>query len=600
MVATGRSSREASLKEENYEAIVIGSGFGGAILGCRLAKEWDQGRVLILERGKRYPMGSFPRKPQDFARNFWALPEERVRRPRHVRRLIDRGEESHGIFDVRTYRHMDAVLGAGLGGGSLIYANVFMIPPDEVFDDRWPASCKKNELLPYYAIAKQVLASRPIPVNNDPRRKIIRQNLFAQVAKKNGRDSELVDINVFFGNDFQNPLDIGLQDKNRFGAVQTSCVYCAECDIGCNYHAKNTLDLNYLFVAEHRYQAVIRTEHLVFKIVPVKATQKATQNEMPEDDPEADGTSGYRIYYRDLAGSDAKVQTAIAKRVVVSAGSLGSTEMLLRCKGHFRTLPRISDKLGQHFSGNGDFLSFALGSKLPADPNYGPVITQRTDYNLFNKFDREHAFMLQDASYGNILAWFAEGAKPGFLRLRPLRHFLCELLSRLRARKSLGSFGWALDDLLSDDISFRTCVLLCMGIDKSNGIMSLDSNHQLTIDWPFKDSMSLYEAVLKACKQFSRTIGADFFTPLPTWDWPIRSNVTVHALGGCVLANDSSAGVTSADRKTFGEVFGYKNLYVADGAIVPTAVGANPTATISALSEMVAQGITRRDPHPDL
>jgi cholesterol oxidase len=154
--------------------------------------------------------------------------------------------------------------------------------------------------------------------------------------------------------------------------------------------------------------------------------------------------------------------------------------------------------------------------------------------------------------------------------------------------------------LLSDDISFRTCVLLCMGIDKSNGVMTLDPNHQLTIDWPFKDSMSLYQAALEACKQFSQTIGASIFTALPTWDWPIRSNVTVHALGGCVLANDSSGGVTSADPQTFGEVFGYKNLYVADGAIVPTAVGANPTATISALSEMVARGITGRDPDPNL
>jgi cholesterol oxidase len=149
-------------------------------------------------------------------------------------------------------------------------------------------------------------------VNNDPRRKIIRQQLFAEVAKKNGRDSELVDLNVFFGNDFQNPLDIGEQEINRYGAVQTSCVYCAECDIGCNYHAKNTLDLNYLFVAEHRYQAVIRTEHLVMKIVPVNATQA--------DDPEADGMNGYRIYYRDLTGIKTDVQTALAKRVVVSAG----------------------------------------------------------------------------------------------------------------------------------------------------------------------------------------------------------------------------------------------------------------------------------------
>jgi cholesterol oxidase len=578
--------------EKNYEAIVIGSGFGGAIAGCRLAKKWDGGRVLILERGKRYPMGSFPRKPHDFAHNFWAIPEEKFRRPHDIERLINRGEESHGIFDVRNYKHMDVLIGAGLGGGSLIYANVFMIPPDEVFDERWPNSCKRNKLLPYYAIAKEVLGSRPIPVNDEPRRQIIRQQLFAEVAKKNRRNSELVDINVFFGNDFEKPLAIGEQDRNRYGALQTSCVYCAECDIGCNYHAKNTLDLNYLFVAEHRYGAVIRTEHLVLKIVPVNAERG--------DEPTADGTHGYRVYYRDLAGSTPEVCTAFAKHVVLSAGTLGSTEMLLRCKEHFRTLPRISDKLGRGFSGNGDFLSFLLGSKVAADPNYGPVITQRTDYNLFANFDRDRAFMLQDASYGNILAWFAEGAKPGFLRLSSLRRFFYHLYSRWTSGKSLGTFGWALDDLLSDDISFRTCVLLCMGLDKSNGVMTLDDDHQLSINWPYKDSMPLYRSILESGKQFARSVHASVSTPLPTWDWPGRNNVTVHPLGGCTLADDASAGVTSAAPETFGQVFGYKNLYVADGAIVPTAVGANPTATISALSELVARGITGLAPSSDL
>ena len=575
-----------------YEAVVIGSGFGGAITGCRLAKKWDHGGVLILERGKRYPMASFPRKPHDFAHNFWALPEEKVRRPRHVRRLIDRGEESHGIFDVRNYKHMDVVMGAGLGGGSLIYANVFMIPPEEVFDERWPARCKRENLLPYYALAKEVLGSRPIPVSKDPRRQIIRQKLFADVAKKSGLNSELVDINVFFGNDFQTPLAIGEQARNRYGALQTSCVYCAECDIGCNYHSKNTLDLNYLFVAEHRYGAEILTQHLVLKIVPA--------NSAGIDDPGADGANGYRVYFRNLLGNKAKVQSVFARRVIVSAGALGSTELLLRCKEHFRTLPRISEKLGHSFSGNGDFLSFVLGGKLPADPNYGPVITQRTDHNLFKDFNREHAFMLQDASYGNILAWFAEGSKPGFLYLRPLRHLLRDLFTRLTGGKSLGTIGWALDDMLSDDISFRTCVLLCMGLDKSNGVMTLDTDHQLTIDWPYKDSLALYRAILESGKEFSRAVGATFVTPLPTWDRPFRKNVSVHALGGCILANDSSKGVTSANEDTFGQVFGYKNLYVADGAIVPTAVGANPTATISALSEMMAERITGMAPSPDL
>jgi cholesterol oxidase len=578
--------------EPRYEAIVIGSGFGGAITGCRLAKKWDQGRVLILERGKRYPMGSFPRTPHDMAHNFWALPEEKTRRPKHIRRLVDRGEESHGIFDVRNYKHMDVVIGAGLGGGSLIYANVFMIPPDEIFGDRWPSSCKRANLIPYYAIAKEVLGSRPIPVNNDPRRRIIRQQLFADVAKKNGRNSELVDINVFFGNDFETPLPIGEQARNRYGALQTSCVYCAECDIGCNYHSKNTLDLNYLHAAEHRYQAVVATEHLVLKIVPT--------DQNGEDDAHADGSTGYKVYYRDLLSRKPEVCSALANRVVISAGSLGSTELLLRCREHFRTLPRISKKLGECFSGNGDFLSILLGSNMPADPNYGPVITQRTDYNLFQNFDPSRAFILEDASYGSILAWFVEGAKPGFLHLDAVRRLVRHLYTRLTTGKSPGSLGWALDDVLGGDLSYRTCVLLCMGIDKSNGLMTLDKEHHLAIDWPYRDSLPLYRSIVNSGRQFARALKAEFFTPLPTWNWPLRNNVSVHALGGCVLADDSSRGVTSADRKTFGEVFEYRNLYVADGAILPTAVGANPTATISALSEMVAQGITGVVPNSNL
>lgn len=580
--------------ENSYEAIIIGTGFGGAITGCRLAKKWPGGQVLILERGKRYPMGSFARAPHDVAKAFWMLSDEQAPRPRKIREAVKKvGDESHGMFDVRNYEHMDVLIAAGLGGGSLIYANVFMIPPDQIFDDRWPASCKRPMLLPYYTIAKEVLGSRPIPVNTgDPRREILRTKLFGEVARKNGRKSELVDLNVFFGNDFKNPTLIGHQERNRYGALQTSCFYCSECVIGCNYHAKNTLDLNYLYVAAHRYQAVVHTEHLVTKIVPLSVSGA--------DAPEASGEHGYRVYFRDLCSAVPGVQSATAKRVIVSAGSLGSTELLLRCKEQFRTLPRISDRLGQSFSGNGDFLSFILDSKEAANPNYGPTITQRTDFNLFENFNASRAFILEDAGYASIIAWFLEGAKPRFLNIPALVNVLRHWITQLTSGKSLGVLGETFGDLLGNDISYRTCVLLCMGLDKSNGVMSLDGNHQLAIDWPYKDSMPLYTAILDAGKKFARAVATDLFIPLPTWDCPIRNNVTVHALGGCVLADDPARGVTNADRAAFGQVFGYEGLYVADGAIVPAAVGANPTATISALSEMVAEGVSGSMPDANL
>jgi cholesterol oxidase len=566
---------------ERYEAIVIGSGFGGGISACRLSKRWP-GQVMVLERGKRYPMGSFPRAPHDFAQNFWNVPQlagEKRERPRDMQ-----DSEAHGLFDIRNFHKMDVVLCAGLGGGSLIYANVFMEPPEEVFDDRWPANTKKAALAPYYRVAKEVLGSRPIPRDGDPRREIIRTRLFEKVAKTIGRDSELVDINVFFGNDFANPLAIGEQAKNRFGAIQTSCVYCAECDVGCNTHSKNTIDLNYLWVAEQRYGARVLTEHLAYKIVPVDAGG--------QDDPAADGSHGYRVYFYDLRQGQRLEGSALTQRVVVSAGTLGSTELLMRCRDVYKTLPRISPSLGRRFSGNGDFLSFVLGSKEPANPNYGPVITQRIDFNLFEQFNRDHAFIMEDASYPVFTSWFVEGIKPGFMHLPAIWLWLRNAWARWMKGTSPGSVGWALGDLLSGDISWHTSVLLCMGLDRSNGIMTLDREGAVTLDWPQQDSLPLYEAIVERCKEYGKAVeGKDFFV-LPTWYRPIRKNVSVHPLGGCVLADDPAHGVTSADLATFGQVFGHPGLYVADGAILPSAVGANPTATISALSERVAEGIT--------
>lgn len=268
---------------QKYEAVIIGSGFGGAISCCRLAQKWKS-RVLLLERGKRYPMGSFPRSPHDIAASFWNLSDEQVQRPNPIKK-----RDLRGLFDVRTYSRMDTVVCAGLGGGSLIYANVFLEPPDQVFERQWPKSLNKSLLQPYYDVAKAVLGARPIPSwSNEPRRQIIRTKLFQQFAKNQGRESKLADLCVFFGNDFQKPTQIGLQEKNRYGAVQTSCTYCGECDVGCNTHSKNTLDLNYLYVAEHVHKAQIQTDCLAEKIVPL--------NERGEEDSTADGAHGYRVY----------------------------------------------------------------------------------------------------------------------------------------------------------------------------------------------------------------------------------------------------------------------------------------------------------------
>jgi len=580
---------------EKLEAVVIGSGFGGAISCCRLAQKWGKG-VLLLERGKRYPMGSFPRSPHQMADNFWSDPTDKARRPRHLR-----GSGLRGLYDIRNYTNMDAVVSAGLGGGSLIYANVFLEPPEQVFAASWPAGVDKVLLQPYYDVAKAVLGARPIPPwEDDPRRQVGRTRLFRDFAREQGRESKLADICVFFGNDYSYqdrqspPASIGVQENNRYGATQTSCTYCGECDVGCNTHSKNTLDLNYLHVAEHVHGARIQTNALAEKIVPL--------NEHGDEDPAADGRHGYRVHYHELDDGAAWVDT---RRVVISAGTLGTNELLLRCRDLYGTLPRIGKQLGQRFSGNGDFVSFAAAGEKIADPNYGPVITQYSDFNLFEAHDPQRAFILEDASYPAFMAWFIEGMQPMLSPLGVLKKIwrAIKWLGR-RIKQTFVGGKWSgqvadlFHEILKGDMSCRSSVLLCMGLDKGDGVLSLKKG-RLDIQWPQKSSMPLYRAIVDTGRKFKAFAGSSFLTPLPTWTWPVRNNITVHPLGGCAIAHDPAQGVVSAGNDR-GQVFGYKGLYVADGSVIPGALGVNPAATISAVSEWIAEGITGIAPSDDL
>jgi cholesterol oxidase len=562
-----------------FEALVIGSGFGGSVTCCRLAARWP-GKVLLLERGRRYPKGSFARDPHDFASNFWSHGASGER------------QKLRGLFDIRNFHRMDAVVGAGLGGGSLIYANVFMEPPFWVFSSQWPAKLNRQRLDPYYAVAKSVLGARPVPpAVTDPRRVVRRSGLYADFAKAEGATSKPADICVFFGKGYaqgkSEALAIGEQERNRYGASQTSCTYCGECDVGCNVHAKNTLDLNYLYAAEHQHGAQIATDCEATRIVPI--------NEDGADDTTADGRHGYRVEYQTVQGERVSV---FSRRVVVSAGTLGTNELLLRCRDEWGTLPRISTQLGKRFSGNGDFVSIVTEGTRVADPNHGPVITQYIDYNMAAPVAGKPSFLLEDASYPAFAAWYVEGLRP---LINPL--YIFQKLGRLirmlwrRTWQTLVSGKWSgsvvdyLNSLLKGDMSYRSSVLLFMGKDAGDGEFSLRDG-QLNLDWPQSTSRPLYDAIVACGQRFANFTKAKAYIPQPTWSWPIRNNITVHPLGGCALADSAATGVVSCKDGERGQVFGYHGLYVADGSLLPAAVGANPSATIAALAEWIAQDIT--------
>lgn len=582
--------------EPDYEFVIIGSGFGGGAMSARLARRWP-GRGLLLERGRDYPLGGFARSTAELADNFWA-PEEEIARPRQVHRRRLAGSRLIGLFDVRRFGRMDTVTAAGLGGGSLIYANVFLRPAPEVFAAGWPAGLDRAALAPYYDVAQSVLGARALPpaAGEHDRRHLRRTGEFARFAAEQGLVSRPAEIAVFFGHGYSYngaaaPAEMGVQETNRYGARQTSCTYCGECDLGCNVRAKNTTDLNYIHVAREKHGLALRTLCRAGRIVPLDAGGR--------DDPAGDGSHGYRVEFDDLAAG--RVQSVTARRVVVSAGTLGSNELLLRCRDVHRSLPALSPALGRRFSGNGDFLAFALDGETQMDSTRGPVITQYTDHHLFERIDPERAFILEDASIPTHAAWAMAAARPA---IEPWDSFVQFVRSAFRyltgraAGQASQRLGGALNELLGNDLTQRSAVLLCMGRDRGDGRFSLNPAGWLDLDWPQSTSLPLYQAILALNRRFAKFIGARIFLPLPTW--LAGRNVTVHPLGGCALADTPEQGVVSARAGERGQVFGYRGLYVADGSLMPTALGANPAATITALAEWIAHDLTGLAPDDTL
>jgi cholesterol oxidase len=346
--------------------------------------------------------------------------------------------------------------------------------------------------------------------------------------------------------------------------------------------------LNYLHVAETRYGAVIASEQKVYRIAALDA--------LGEENSAMHGEHGYAVSVYNIRTGETKVWHA--KRVIMAAGTLNTNELLLQARDRDLTLPHLSAALGQSFSGNGDFLAFVMNGQDPVDPNYGPVITQRIDFNLFDQQQPEHAFIMEDAAYPAMVAWYLEGQKPLFMKWGAISAFLHRIWDGVRRRQGVHHSGRFLAELFRFDMSYRSSVHLCMGLDRSDGVMSLDERRALSLHWPYQNSMSLYEAIIRSVKEFGRWSQGESSFALPTWY--LKRNVSVHPLGGCRVGESPETSVTAATPASFGQVHNYQNLYVADGSLLPTAVGANPSATIAAMAERVAEGLTGIKPDANL
>jgi cholesterol oxidase len=513
----------------DFDAIVIGSGFGGAITSCRLAEAGY--KVLVLERGRRWNPTNFPRKPDD----PWVFdPVNPAAR--------------NGWFDFRIFPHMTSVQGAGVGGGSLVYANISIPAKKETFDAGWPAEITYDELTPHYKTVGEVLNVQRVPETQWPER----TKLMKDAATNAGVPDkfEPLELAVSFDKDWNyelsNPHAVARSKTftNAQGQQQGTCVHLGNCDIGCDVNARNTLDLNYLALAEKK-GAEIRPLHLV-------------RNIAPQD-------NGYKVSFDRIDGKALKPGTATARLVIVAAGSMGSTELLLRCREQ-QTLTSISNRLGVGWSSNGDFLTPAIHPLRKVDPTHGPTITSAINL-LDHGADGQDVF-IEDGGFPDIIEGLLRRAATN-PPSDPFAKLIVESLRPLLA-----------GNLLTDHVM----PWFAQARDAADGRLSL-KNGALHLDWDIKASRKTMDAVVHTHQRLAQLTQGMALTPLT---WTVGHNlITPHALGGCNMGSTAADGVV--DHK--GEVFGYKNLFVADGAIVPKAIGLNPSRTIGALAERIAAAI---------
>jgi cholesterol oxidase len=518
--------------EASYDAIVVGSGFGGGIAACRLAEAGR--RVCVLERGRRFGRDDFPGRPEEAGRLIW-----------HP------AANPGGLFDVRLMRDLVVITAAGVGGGSLVYANVQLRAPADVFDDpRWPAAIDAQTLEPWYARTEEALQPRPTPAEPALRKVAA----FAAAGARAGHEAVRLPIAVHFGEHREHPFS---------GAPQEGCQNLARCDIGCPVHAKNTVDITYIARAEARGATVL----------PL--------HEVKRLDPPAHAGGEWRVGFERLGGGGSGA--VHAPLVVLAAGTVGSPRLLLTNRRRLRRLPAA---LGRSFSGNGDALGVAFDPAAPdvrgAAHDVGPVMTSALDLTA------ERRLILADGGLPPGFGGVLEIAR-GVDLIRGWRRWL------VRARAALTLAGWTDQalrprELEGADLARRApntdaLIFLMFGRDAADGRMRLTPLlRRFDIRWSEKGSAALFADLRRTAQELSAAAQATPFYALE--GGPLGKFMTVHPLGGCPMGDDPATSVVD----DAGRVRGHPGLVVLDGSIVPTALGVNPSKTIAALAE---RGIDR-------
>lgn len=577
-------SRPLSRMRAEYIVVVIGSGYGAGIAASRLARAGQS--VCVLERGREILPGQYPKDLGS------AQGEMQVETSR------GRLGSPYGLFNVHVNPDMMAVVGCGLGGTSLINANVALEIDERLFDrDPWPDEFRQDKALlaPYTAHARAMLDPKPYPESFPPLNALQALQSSAQVMQQ-----------PFY----RPPICVNFENQvNPFGVTQAKCTLCGDCTSGCNDGAKNTTLMNYLPDAAN-HGAEIFTQARVSHV-------------------EREG-EGWRVHFTGpgpasgdaTPGNEGTPMSVKARFVMLGAGSLGSTEILLRSAQHGLSL---SPRLGQRFSGNGDVLAFGYNNywqtdsaSTPDKPSYkslngigrganqltpaqlpGPCITGIID--MRNAAKVEHGLVIEGgiipgamASVVPPAAFMADALFGNFMQYGPEQAASRLNEAQADARLVMEKPG-EMTSLSYRGAAARSQTYLLMSVDDAGGRLRLQDD-RLRIDWPGAGKSNVIARDHDFLRMANTAIQGHF-VPNPIWTGGQGYKlVTVHPLGGCGMGKDAGTGVVNHKCQVFASDQGaevHPGLYVCDGAVMPGPVGVNPLLTICAVAERACALLAR-------
>ena len=505
--------------ETTADVIVIGSGFGGSVTALRLSEKGY--RVTVLEAGQRFTPETLPKSSWDLRAFLW-MPRLGL----------------HGMQRITWLKDVVILSGAGVGGGSLVYANTLYTPPSRFFEDpQWAGITDwESELAPHYDQAQRMLGvvENPTTTPSD----VVMQKVAADMGV--GHTYHPTPVGVFFGEPGKTVSDPYFGGA---GPDRTGCVQCGNCMIGCRFGAKNRLDTNYLYLAER----------LGAQVEPLTTATAVRQT--------ADGWEVDTV----PTGKKGPVTTRTAKQVVLAAGTLG-TQGLLHAMRDTGVLPKVSPRLGMVTRTNSEALLGAQTAKVPDHPfNEGVAIT-----SSFHPDDVTHVEPVRYGKGSNAMGLLSTILVDGGGRVpRPLRFLLQALRHPYVFAKSLSVRNW----------SEKTIIVLVMQtLDNSISVRRTKRGKLTSGPGHGAPNPTWIPVAHEATRRIADEIGG---FPGGTVGDITNVPMTAHIIGGCVISDSPETGVIDA----YHRVHGYPTLHVVDGAAISANLGVNPSLTITAQAE---------------